>query len=425
MIGMILSCFSFSQKGNNDLGLLLNREWQYTYKSSQNLSEKIYKELLSSSNRRKQKKLLKNREEMLPFLKEMCLMSKFIYEKDSITTYLPGQVVKKACKYFPERDEIVTSPNDSLERRISKIISIGSNHFSFLIQDSVRLTMVPALTKIDSSHFDEIKTQAVFYGNPTAETVIVNTQGGPVSELFEDEFVSVIRNSGMENQLYVNVHQEQTKLPENFRDQEISFRQAVDFDRKSVARLQKVIEYFKSQGKKVYVLGISFGAFMTQELLAEYGSDLADAYYIMVGRLNIDSKMWKAFSEGKNGMFLHRAKGEYKIRIKNQKNILDRNMSKLAAGLGHYRYIKKLDHIRDLSKVCYVYGLKDEQVGRLTEAEVEFLEERRAKVVAIEKGTHDSAINEGIKLLKSLNNEKSNTDNDWLSSRSYREFLQL
>ena len=172
--------------------------------------------------------------------------------------------------------------------------------------------------------------------------------------------------------------------------------------KKSVAKLHRVIQHFKKQGKKVYVLGISFGAFMTQELLATYGTDIADGYYIMVGRLNIDSEVWKAFSEGKNGMFIHRENKQSKIKTKKQKLIVEQNMSKLAAGLGHYRYTKKLEHIQDLSKVCYVFGTKDEQVGGLTNEEVEFLESRKAKIITVKDGTHSSAIDEGIKLLKDL-----------------------
>lgn len=416
---------SVSQNQDDPIKNLLNKEWQYSLESSTYLSQKVYQEIITSSKKRQKNKILKNESDFKEYLKEMFLGTKLLFEEDSITNFLPDQKVKQSWRYFPETHEIVFNTSDSVESKRSKIISLNDQEFSFLGKDSVKITMVPAIQKLDSTHFAKIKDLAVFYGNPSSDIVIVNTQGGPVNELFEDEFISVIRNAELQNQLYVNVHQVQTQEPEKFTNQEFSFEQAKSFDKMSVENLQKVISYFKSQGKKVYVLGISFGAFMTQELLAQYGTDIADAYYIMVGRLDINPEMWNAFSEGKNGMFLYKEKNEFKIKLKKQKDNLDRNMSKLAAGLGHNRYTSKLKACKNLSKVTYVFGTTDEQVGSLTEKEIQFLKERKAKVISVEKGTHNSAINEGIKLLKDLNNEQINSNSSWLRSRSNREFMQL
>lgn len=416
---------SGSENQDKLIKYLLNKEWQYSFESSKYLSKKVYQDIIASSKKRQKKKILKNESEFKEYLNEMFLGTKLLFEEDSITSFLPDQKVKQSWKYIPTTHEIIFDTNDSIENNRSKIISLNEQEFSFLGKDSVKITMVPAIQKLDSTQFTSIKDLAVFYGNPSSDIVIVNTQGGPVNELFEEEFISVIRNAELENQLYVNVHQVQTQDPKKFIEQEFSFEQAKSFDKTNVKNLHKVIHYFKTQGKQVYVLGISFGAFMTQELLAEYGPDIADAFYIMVGRLDINPKMWNAFSEGKNGMFMYKENNDFKIKIKKQKDILDRNMSKLAAGLGHNRYTSKLKAYKDLSKVTYVFGTTDEQVGSLTEKEVQFLKERKAKVISVDKGTHNSAINKGIKLLKNLNNEQNNSNSSWLRSRSNHEFMQL
>lgn len=425
IIGMLIPIIAVSQNQNDPIKYLLNKKWQYSFESSTYLSQKIYQEIIASSKKRQKNKIQKNENEFKEYMKEIFLGTKLLFDKDSITNFLPDQKIKQSWKYIPETHEIVFNTNDSQEVYKSKILSLNAQKFIFLNKDSVEITMIPAIQKLDSTQFSSIKDLAVFYGNPSSDIVIVNTQGGPVNELFEDEFISVIRNAELQNQLYVNVHQVQTQDPEKFLNQEFTFDQAKNFDKISVEKLQKVISYFKTQGKQVYVLGISFGAFMTQELLAQYGTDVADAYYIMVGRLDINPVIWNAFSEGKNGMFIHKENNQFKIKIKKQKDILDRNMSKLAAGLGHNRYTSKLKAIDNLSKVTYVFGTSDEQVGSLTKKEIQFLKERKAKVISVDKGTHNSAINKGIKLLKDLNNEQNNSNSSWLRSRSNREFMQL
>ena len=53
--------------------------------------------------------------------------------------------------------------------------------------------------------------------------------------------------------------------------------------------------------------------------------------------------------------------------------------------LARHRYTQALAGT-DLSKVIFAYGTMDRRVGRLTEQEVEFLESRNARVVAVEGG---------------------------------------
>lgn len=116
----------------------------------------------------------------------------------------------------------------------------------------------------------------IYYsGNELSNTVIINTQGGPQTELAVEEFNEVFSRVKTKGLLKVNVYQAQTLNPQLFTKSEITFQQAVKYDSESIETLYKVIKYFKDQGKTVYVVGISFGAFMVQELIAKKGIDVA------------------------------------------------------------------------------------------------------------------------------------------------------
>jgi len=258
------------------------------------------------------------------------------------------------------------------------------------------------------------------FGNINSDTVIINSQGGPVSNFdFEGTYDILVNQAkiNLEKTLVVNVHQEQTLKPWKFNEKEITFEQAKEYDKKSVERLVDVIKYFKSKGKKVYVVGISFGAFMVQDSLAEYGN-IADKYLIMVGRLNIPEKVWNEFKEGHYVGFEYDKKGNSKIIPFNaeqagmggSESVEDKNMAKLAAGLWYKRYTELLKN-KKLDNVTYAYWDRDEQVWKLTQKEVEFLKSKNVKVYKI-NWTHSDAIDEfSIKHLKNILNAKSRNHN--------------
>jgi len=257
---------------------------------------------------------------------------------------------------------------------------------------------------IEPSQFADIEDiVSSFQGDRESDIVIVNTQGGPITTAADGFVTDIMKGTKTENVLWVNVHQVQTLSPEKFNTEDISFEQAKTYDAESIANLKKVVTFFKEElHKKVYVLGISFGAFMTQELIAKHGIDVADKYYIMVGRLNIDEKLWKGFSNGQGGDYTYDANGNFSITLKDQNTIEDRNMSKLAAGLGHKRYMNEWSAISSLSKVTYLFGDRDEQVGGLIKDEATFLVDKGAKVLFVEGANHSDAIDAGIKELKTV-----------------------
>ena len=258
-------------------------------------------------------------------------------------------------------------------------------------------------TNLSEPTFHEIEEMVHFHGDKKSDIIIVNTQGGPVTELEDETIEEFIKASETKNILYLNVHQAQTKDPDRF-NKSLTFEQAKSYDKESVRTLKSVIDYCKKYpGKKVYVLGISFGAFMAQELIAEYGVDIADGYLISVGRLDIDEKTWTAFSKGDVTRYIYNSSDDtYEIEKETVDNITEKNMAKMAAGLGYNRYTQRLASINDLSKVTYVYGDKDEQVGPMSSEELKFLKDKKAAVKLIQGGDHDKAINKTIEMLKEV-----------------------
>jgi hypothetical protein len=248
------------------------------------------------------------------------------------------------------------------------------------------------------------KFEKHIFGNISADTIIINSQGGPVLdfailsvfEMFADQAKVDLTKTAI-----INIHQEQTLKPWKF-EEEITFEQAKDYDKKSTKRLVEVIKYFKNKGKKVYVVGISFGAFVVTDSIAEYGN-IADKYLIMVGRLNMEKEVWSEFSKGKYVGFEYDKEGISKIIKFNSEQagmgdgdlISDKNMAKLAAGFSYKRYIDLLKNI-DLSNIIYAYGKTDEQVGSLNEKEVEFLKSKNVKLLE-GIGDHSETFNKFIK----------------------------
>ena len=236
---------------------------------------------------------------------------------------------------------------------------------------------------------DELVGTFGSFGNPEADTVVIVTQGGPVTFLLGPEvLVEEVGQLNPEQVQLVSVHQAQTLEPDRFIAADISFDDAKAADAASVAMLADVVAYFKDQGKTVHVVGFSFGAFMVQDLLATQGN-IADGYLIKVGRVDMPDEVWTEFSEGRAVGFVDGVEiVKFDIAdagMGGETPEADRNMARLAAGLGHKRYTELLADI-DLSNVVYVYGDVDEQVGRLSEAEVAFLESRSATVIEYEGG---------------------------------------
>jgi len=214
-------------------------------------------------------------------------------------------------------------------------------------------------------------------------------QAGPDNRLAERDIDDIVQSFNNNDFLAVNVHQAQTLEPSLIENNDLTFEQAIALNTETLEILYKVITYFKEEGRKVYVFGQSFGAFVTQDLIAKKGIDVADKYLIMIGRLDMEDVMWQAFSEGGYGFYENGVTPILGDGV--EADVLDRNLNRLAAGFAMNKYTQSLNSIPDLSKITYYYGKTDEAVGSLTPVEVEFLEAKNVFVTAGEGG-HDETI---------------------------------
>ena len=243
-------------------------------------------------------------------------------------------------------------------------------------QASVRQeTPAVAITEIAQ----DIKDIIYFQGAEKAPTVLIVIPGGPSIEFDQDIVDLVAATTDTTDLLMLNVHQAQTLDSTIVKGVDITLDQAVDFTAESIEMLDKVTSYFKGQGRTVYVLGFSFGAFVTQELIAKKGIDSADKYLMISGRLDMNDVLWQAYSEGRDGWFENDGITPV-IATDLDPDVKERNLIRLSAALGMNRYTQLFDSIEDLSNITYVYGEADEAVGSLTAEEVQFLESKNTTI---------------------------------------------
>ena len=142
------------------------------------------------------------------------------------------------------------------------------------------------------------------FGNPGAGVVVVLSQGGPMLALVRKrEILEKLGLLNLERIHLVNVHQAQTINPAPFTAADITFDEAKAADGESVEVLAALVDHFQAQDKTVYVVGISFGAFMVQELLSTQGN-VAAGYLIANGRLDMPPAVWTVYAEGRTVGFV-------------------------------------------------------------------------------------------------------------------------
>ncbi len=232
----------------------------------------------------------------------------------------------------------------------------------------------------------DIKDLIYFRGDEKAETVMILIPGGPSTELATDIVDELAQNISPQGILTVTVHQAQTLNPNILEGNDITLDQAINFNAESVERLSEVMTYLKDQGRMVYVAGISFGAFVMQELIAQKGIDIANKYLIISGRLDMNDIIWQAAAEGRKGYFENGITPI--VEAEPEPDAIERNLNRISAGFAMNRYTQLFSTIDDLSNITYIYGENDETVGRLTTNEVQLLQSKNANILS-GNGGHD------------------------------------
>ena len=225
--------------------------------------------------------------------------------------------------------------------------------------------------------------------NPGANVMLLLI-GGPI---FDENFVVQHKNrkvnlppgssrGSTDNYVRVMVRQEHMirfknkTLPKN---SFINSEEAREINHISVATTYALAEHFQSKGHKVSLYSSSFGSFIVPEMYRRYGDAPFKRVLISVGRLDIPEEIYKSFFNGTGGGF----EGDgITLRALDPVSTesLTRTQMRLQADLGRNRYTSLLAN-KDLSKIVYFFGGKDRAVGRLTNAEVQFLTGRNGVIV--------------------------------------------
>jgi hypothetical protein len=255
--------------------------------------------------------------------------------------------------------------------------------------------------KIDYPNIPEnIANMGYSFGNNQSNIVIINAQENPDLYLYTDEFKELFikyGNVNPEQSFVINVHQAQTLHPSKLQNQDISFQQAKEYSSETTEILATVVNYFKSQNKKVILVGMSYGAFVVQDFLAEYGNTV-DAILLSVGRLDMSDTAWKDFSQGKIVSF----REEIEMKSDNQTiSIQNSNKSKLVAAYAYKRFTELLKNT-NLTNTIYVYGKNDEMLGSLTKEEKAFLMKKDVLVLSVDNGHKETLtgfLKKGLQML--------------------------
>lgn len=226
-------------------------------------------------------------------------------------------------------------------------------------------------------------------GNPDSDTVWIYEQGGPLHELTDGPLSDFVNFPNPQALLYAHVHQ--TLTLENdlaSRYEELSLADLKAEVDVSVEVLHRTISHFERQGKRVVVLGHSFGALLATRYLALRGPGNVDRFVIMAGRLDLPREVVDGVL---NGVWHHFPGGgapepHPDLQPERDQDYIELRILGAAA---HNRNTERLAGT-DLSRVIYVYGTADEQVGRLSEAEAAFLRSRGSTVITVEGGHHGS-----------------------------------
>jgi len=230
----------------------------------------------------------------------------------------------------------------------------------------------------------EVMDLGNFFGNVTSSVILINVQGGPSTSLMTTEFRELLTLTDRDNDFFIfNLHQVQTKTPEVLAAP-MTLEMVNAINQESVDNLAFVIQYFKEQDKLVYVLGIGYGAYLTQELIVREGNDIADNFLLMAGRLDMPEIIWQSFEAGNTGGFIGGATpftGAPSILTDTEKN-----QNKLIGNLAQNRYTEELSQFSDLTNVTYCFGTADESFGKLSQNEQALLITRQANLLEFEGG---------------------------------------
>jgi hypothetical protein len=244
--------------------------------------------------------------------------------------------------------------------------------------------VTPQEEEYQSTQISENITELfVTSGNASGDTVWLYEQGGPSKELNND--LDAFPN--WDNYLIASVHQVLT-YNNGLYDKDLTVSQGEQETDVNTEILQKVIQHFKGQGKTVFVIGHSYGAFVVTRYLSDKSSALADKYVILAGRLDIQQTLFEGLI---NKQYYYFPEFTTPVLHPTTQPISNIDSTELFLGgiIMKPRYTQELSD-KDLTKVIYAFANDDGSVGRLTSDEKNFLISKSVQVVEIETGDHSA-----------------------------------
>ena len=165
----------------------------------------------------------------------------------------------------------------------------------------------------------------------------------------------------------------------------------------SVEILNRTILHLKNKGKKVFLIGHSYGASICLEYLYSK-NNLTNKTVIMGLDLDEDISSWSELETGEyirweNEMPISKKNFGWipnDFPILNAFNRVADNLTSLIKSNMQKKYTTLLEQ-NDFDKLVSVYATEDEANGRKSEQEIEFLNSKNATLVALE-GNHHSML---------------------------------
>lgn len=246
---------------------------------------------------------------------------------------------------------------------------------------------------------DDITKLYASRGDQASDTVWIFLQGGPD---FKNNFELEAENTDgkpydfFDDDLKVYPYQVQHINKEMKMFNDFNYEDAQKETKLALEIVRRVVQHFDKQNKVVYLIGHSYGAFLLQKVIADFGN-IAERNAVLNCRLKMEEIVWKNFKEGKPVFF--DSKGEnpavasdeaFKMKLKEDgMNVEEaRNSSILGSAIISINFLETLKDA-DLKKTLFIGAQNDTAVGDWTDEEVNFLK-NNAGLMFFGDGDHSS-----------------------------------
>ncbi|MEL6656730.1 MAG: T9SS type A sorting domain-containing protein [Bacteroidota bacterium] len=238
---------------------------------------------------------------------------------------------------------------------------------------------------IDPAVLPPVEDYVEVRSNPNADTVLLMLQGGPVSFLLPVDypFLEAVPTFSV-----VEVKKHEMLVPVLQLDT-LTLEEGIAVNDTTAALIEKAVQYYRSEGKYVALLGQSWGAIVIGEYLDDYGLDNVDKLVAMEGRLNIQQEFVDYLLAG----YLPNFNLGDSIVLLTEINFFPATLLNLSAAALANRWVDSLAGL-NLEKMLYTYAEYDFQTGALLPEEIEFIESGGGQVLFIPMGMHGDSFME-------------------------------